>query len=114
MSAKIQKRISTGAGESEVVRYVLVDRDRISQTVKGGSFVAPKKERMSAPAKAAAQKTAVKRDAKKATGSSSGQFTVLKTVKPANPYLSTPEEALNIAKRAGIFDRSGKLKSIYK
>ncbi|CAB3844935.1 hypothetical protein LMG3410_01462 [Achromobacter aegrifaciens] len=101
MSAKVLKRTSTGAGDTKVVRYVVDTGRAAPKSAKGRA----------APAKA--KVSAVKKPPAHVGKQPQGTFTVLKSVKPANPYLSTPKEALEVAKRAGIFTPAGKLKPAF-
>jgi len=101
MSAKVLKRTSAGTDDTKVVRYVVDTGRAPSKALKGKAPVAPRDAKAS------------KKPEAKRSPSTRGTFTVLKTVKPANPYLLSPKEALEVAKRAGIFTPSGKLKSVF-
>ncbi|ADP20016.1 hypothetical protein AXYL_06732 (plasmid) [Achromobacter xylosoxidans A8] len=99
--SKVLKRTSTGAGDTKVVRYV-VDTGRAAPKSAKGRAV---------PAKAKGSEA--KRPRTQVGKEPQGTITVLKSVKPANPYLSTPKEALKVAKRAGIFTATGKLTAAF-
>lgn len=101
MSAKVLKRTSARTDDTKVVRYVVDTGQTVNKTLKGKTSAAPAKAKTS------------KKPAVKHSTPARGTFTVLKTVKPANPYLLSPKEALEVAKRAGIFTPSGKLKPVF-
>jgi hypothetical protein len=101
MSAKVLKRTSAAVDETKVVRYVVETDHPNRKAVKGR--VSPLSAKADAP----------KRSAAKTARRAQSTFTVLKTVERANPYLRSPEEVLEVAKRAGIFTQSGKLRSVF-
>lgn len=101
MSAKVLKRTSAGIDDTKVVRYVVDTGRAVNKSLKGGDLPA------------SGDAAAKKKSAPKASKPARGTVTVLKMVKPANPYLSSPEETLETAKRAGIFTPSGRLKPAF-
>lgn len=111
MTTKVHRRTSNQADDSKVVRYVIDTRASAGfadSSDAGGKGLRQSTKEIVAPAKS------TKSDGRKGAKPKGETFTVLTAIKPANPYIvSSPEKALEIAKRVGIFTATGKLSPVF-
>jgi len=111
MMTKVHRRTSNQADDSKFVRYVI--DTRASAGLADSSQAGGKESRRTTKEMGSSAKSvepSVRNNAK----SKGETFIALTTIKPANPYIvSSPEKALEIAKRVGIFTAKGKLSPVF-